>query len=99
MILKSTIFSSIKSTKLTLLRTLIWHFLYTYLEINNSPMKVATEKGTERLSRLIPKFTTISGVTKERFDPISNNTYEKRQKTQITPMTTFGITLSLGKKV
>ena len=39
--------------------------MYTYLEIIGSPTGVETEKGSERVSRLTPKFTVIYEVTKE----------------------------------
>ena len=48
-------------------------FLYSRLAITESPTKVETEKGSERVSRLTPKFTVIRRVAKVRVSPRFNN--------------------------
>lgn len=53
--------------------TVIWHFLYNHLAITDSFMGLETIKGSEILLGLTPKFTAMSGVTKERFESVSNN--------------------------
>lgn len=60
---KSIIFISIKSIKMTLWIIVIGHFQYNHLETIDSPIRVEIKKGSERLLKFTPKFTTTSGVT------------------------------------
>ena len=48
-------------------------FLYTRLDMTESPTGVETENGSERVSRLTLNWIAILGVTKEIVSPGSTN--------------------------
>jgi len=72
MISKSTISNFTRFVEVTFGEIVTCQILYTRVAITGSPTELETEKGSERVSGLTPKFTVIYGVKKERVAPGSN---------------------------